>query len=87
LQVLLPSLGATRLVLVGLAADLCLLFTAADAHMRSYDLWTPRDGLVPSHPARLEPALEILSDGLGADTRPAACLDAKFWTSDASAGA
>ena len=76
LPVLLPSLGATGLVLVGHAADLCLLFTAADAHMRSFDLWTPRDGLVPSRPGRLAPALEILADGLGGDTRPAACLGA-----------
>lgn len=83
LPVLLPSLGATRLVLVGLAADLCVLFTAADAHMRSYALWAPRDGLVPSRPGRLAPALEILSDGLGADTRPATCLDASFWNSSA----
>lgn len=84
---LLPSLGATRLVLVGLAADLCLLFTAADAHMRAYDLWTPCDGVVPARPERLGPALEILADGLGADTRPAARLDAAFWNSGATAGA
>lgn len=84
LPVLLPSLGATRLVLVGLAADLCVLFTAADAHMRSYDLWTPHDALVPSRPGRLAPALEILSEGLGADNRPAADLDAAFWTGGAS---
>lgn len=86
LPVLLPSLGATRLVLVGLAADLCVLFTAADAHMRSYDLWTPPDALVPSRPGRLAPALEILSEGLGADIRPAACLDAAFWTGDVQDG-
>lgn len=80
LPVLLPSLGATRLVLVGLAADLCLLFTAADAHMRGYGLWTPRDCLVPSRPSRLEPALEILSGGLDADTSLSDFLDEGFWT-------
>lgn len=80
LPVLLPSLGATRLVLVGLAADLCLLFTAADAHTRAYGLWTPRDCLVPSRPSRLEPALEILSGGLDADTSLSDFLDEGFWT-------
>ena len=30
-----------RLVLTGYAADICVLFTAGDAHMRGYDLWVP----------------------------------------------
>ena len=41
LPILLPQLGVNRLVLVGVAADICVLFTAADAHMRDYDLWIP----------------------------------------------
>ena len=34
LPVLLPKLGVDRLVLTGMSADVCVLFTAADAHMR-----------------------------------------------------
>ena len=34
LPVLLPKLGVTRLILTGIAADICVLFTAGDAHMR-----------------------------------------------------
>lgn len=79
LQVLLPSLGVTRLVLVGMAADLCVLFTAADAHMRQYRLWAPGDCLVPSRPDRLAPALDILRDGLAADVRLSSQLDHALW--------
>jgi nicotinamidase-related amidase len=34
LSALLPRLVARRLILTGVAADICVLFTAADAHMR-----------------------------------------------------
>jgi nicotinamidase-related amidase len=79
LQVLLPSLAATRLILVGMAADLCVLFTAADAHMRQYRLFTPGDCLVPSKPDRLTCALDILRDGLDADVRPSEEQIAELW--------
>src|SRR3546814_3657560 len=50
LQALLPRLGVSRLVLTGMATELCVLFTAADAHMRDSSLWTPAD-CVASSPA------------------------------------
>jgi len=79
LQVLLPSLETTRLILVGMAADLCVLFTAADAHMRQYRLFTPGDCLVPSKPDRLTSALEILRDGLDTDVRPSGEQITELW--------
>jgi len=45
LPVLLPKLGVSKLVLGGVATDICVLFTAADAHMREYDLWVPKDAV------------------------------------------
>ena len=45
LPVLLPKLGVSRLILTGVATDICVLFTAADAHMRDYDLWVPEDAV------------------------------------------
>src|SRR5581483_6229961 len=41
LPVLLPKLGVSRIVLTGVSADICILFTAADAHMRGYEVWVP----------------------------------------------
>jgi nicotinamidase-related amidase len=50
LPVLLPRLGVSRLILAGVAADICVLFTAADAHMREYALWVPNDVVASDRP-------------------------------------
>lgn len=52
LSVLLPQIGVSRLVLSGIATDICVLFTAADAHMRDYDPWVPRDGVAAENEKR-----------------------------------
>lgn len=43
LQILLDYLGARRLIVTGLTADSCVLFTANDAYVRGYDLCVPVD--------------------------------------------
>jgi nicotinamidase-related amidase len=70
LPALLPRLGASRLILTGVAADICVLFTAADAHMREYELWVPGDCVASSDPQRTEWALEIMAISMKAETRP-----------------
>lgn len=70
LPVLLPKLGVSRLVLTGVAADICVLFTAADAHMRAYDLWVPEDAVASNDPQRTKWALEIMRNSMGADIGP-----------------
>jgi nicotinamidase-related amidase len=70
LPVLLPKLGANRLILTGLAADICVLFTAADAHMRAYDLWVPADAVASVDQQRTDWALDIMHKAMGADIRP-----------------
>lgn len=69
LPALLPRLGARRLILTGVAADICVLFTAADAHMREYDLWVPADCVASSDPQRTEWALDIMRNSMKAETR------------------
>ncbi|GGB39054.1 isochorismatase [Sphingomonas metalli] len=69
LPVLLPRLGASRLILTGIAADICVLFTAADAHMREYDLWVPPEGVASFDARRTNWALEIMAKSMAADTR------------------
>ena len=66
LPALLPRLGVSRLILTGIAADICILFTAADAHMREYPLWVPHDAVASENEERTHMALEIMD----ADTRP-----------------
>lgn len=79
LPVLLPKLGADRLILTGLAADICVLFTAADAHMRDYDLWVPRDAVASLTEERTGGALEIVEKSMGAEVRSTAELQLGDW--------
>lgn len=43
LDFLLQELGATHLILTGIAADNCVFATAQDAHVRQFTLWIPGD--------------------------------------------
>lgn len=81
LPVLLPWLGATRLVLAGFAADICVLFTAGDAHMREYALWVPSDGVASESPDRHGWALSIMRNSMGAETRNTQQLRLAEWIS------
>ncbi|WP_322964785.1 cysteine hydrolase family protein [Sphingomonas fuzhouensis] len=69
LPVLLPQLGVSRVILTGVAADICVLFTAADAHMREYDLWVPGDTVASESDAHRQWALEIMRHSMCAETR------------------
>lgn len=79
LPVLLPRLGVSRLVLAGFATDICILFTAADAHMREYDLWVPRDAVAGEHDERTAWALEIMKNSMGAETASTDALTLGGW--------
>jgi nicotinamidase-related amidase len=79
LAALLPRLGVDRLILAGVAADICVLFTAADAHMREYDLWVPSDAVASEADERARWALEIMSNSLGAETRSTRDLSIADW--------
>lgn len=66
LPVLLPKLGASRLILTGIAADMCVLFTAADAHMRDYALWVPADCVASASDDHAGWALESMRSSMEA---------------------
>jgi nicotinamidase-related amidase len=46
LEFLLDELGVRTLVITGIAADNCVLFTASDAYVRQYRIWVPGDCVV-----------------------------------------
>jgi nicotinamidase-related amidase len=79
LPVLLPKLGISRLVITGIAADICVLFTAADAHMRAYDLWVPSDGVTSEHGERTRWALDIMQKSMQARTEATGDLALAAW--------
>jgi len=61
LPYLLASLGTTRLVLTGVAADACVLATALDAHAREFAVEVVRDAVAARTPALASDALSLLS--------------------------
>lgn len=71
LPVLLPKLGASRLILTGMATEICVLFTAADAHMRDNRLWVPSDCTTHANEAQGEAAMAIMASAFRAHTAPA----------------
>ncbi|HEU4663781.1 MAG TPA: isochorismatase family cysteine hydrolase, partial [Dokdonella sp.] len=60
LRILLNQLGIKRLVLVGMAADACVLNTALDAHAREYEVVVVRDAVASRTRARTRRALELV---------------------------
>jgi nicotinamidase-related amidase len=72
LQALLMQLQARRLIITGVTAHQCVLFTAVDAHVRDYKLTIPRDCVASFSPSQARQALALSQLSLHADTRPAA---------------
>jgi nicotinamidase-related amidase len=85
LPVLLPKLGVSRLVLAGVATDMCVLFTAGDAHMRDYSLWVPSDAVAAFGEAASANAIEIMRSRLCAEVRPTSELDLSGWVASLAA--
>lgn len=70
LDTLLQYLGCTRLIVTGLAGNICVLFTAQDAYMRDFDVVVPADCIACNTSAQHEWALDHLRSVCKADTRP-----------------
>jgi nicotinamidase-related amidase len=81
LPVLLPKLGVSRLILTGIATDICVLFTAADAHMRDYALWVPADCVAAPDDQRSRWALEIMRNSMEAEIAASTELSVCDWLS------
>jgi nicotinamidase-related amidase len=70
LHVLLLYLGVRTVILTGLTANSCVLFTAADAFMRDFHLVVPADCVASIDVKDNRRALEHMRKTLGADVRP-----------------
>lgn len=75
LDTLLDYLGARTLIITGLAADICVLFTANDAYMRDYYIVVPEDCVAAETEQARTRALELMRSVLKADTTPSAEMD------------
>ena len=70
LGLLLRHLNVQRVILTGVAGDNCVLFTAADAYMRNFDVAAPTDCIVSIDPDANRSALEQMRETLKTDTAP-----------------
>jgi nicotinamidase-related amidase len=70
LDVLLAGRNVRRLILTGFAGNICVFFTANDAHMRGYEIAVPSDCVASETPEDNRYALRQMERVLGAEVRP-----------------
>ncbi len=75
LDILLKHLGSETLILAGFTGDICILFTASDAHLRDYHLVIPKDCVVSQNEKENERVLEYMQRVLDADITPSSELN------------
>jgi nicotinamidase-related amidase len=66
LDLLLEHLGVRRLILTGLLGNNCVLYTAADAYMRGYEIFLPSDCMLSFNQEANRVALEQMKGTLNA---------------------
>ena len=84
LDILLRYLGTRTLILTGIQADICVLFTANDAYMRDYTIVVPPDCVASADPADAEHAVAQMRTALKALVSPSEELDLETLAADAS---
>ena len=67
LELLLDYLGASTVILTGMAADICVLFSANDAYMRDFQIYIPSDCVASESDERTRSALLLMQRVLKAD--------------------
>jgi nicotinamidase-related amidase len=70
LELLLKDMGAEELVLCGVAADMCVQMTAADAFLRGgFKIWVPRDCIAAETPQALAQSIAYMQGILRCEVR------------------
>lgn len=75
LQILLEYFSAERLIITGLTADSCVMFTANDAYVRGYELYIPQDCTASIEEESRKETLQHMHRVLNADISPSTELD------------
>jgi nicotinamidase-related amidase len=75
LDVLLKYLKVDTLIITGIAANICVLFTANDAYMRDYRLYVPADCVASNTREETEYSLRQMKSILKADIRPSTAIE------------
>ncbi|MPZ42728.1 MAG: isochorismatase family protein [Betaproteobacteria bacterium] len=83
LEFLLAELRIDGLILTGLQAHICVLFSAHDAYLRRYRLWVPVGCVASETAADERAALRHMAEVTGAEIRPYSSLPNKSRLADA----
>ncbi len=75
LDLLLKYLKVRKLILTGMAADMCVLFTANDAYLREFEIIVPADCCAAESEAYRQQSLDLIERVLKADISPSPQLD------------
>ncbi|PWU70107.1 cysteine hydrolase family protein [Gracilibacillus dipsosauri] len=67
---LLEQLGIKHLIIAGIAGNICVLFTANDAHMRGYTLHVPENCIASNTRIHNEEAIRLMVKVMKAKTDP-----------------
>lgn len=67
---LLRELNATHVIFAGIAGNICVLFTANDAHMREFSIHVPKNCIASNEVHENEQALNLMKIVLSADINP-----------------
>jgi nicotinamidase-related amidase len=70
LELLLAEMDARELVICGMATDMCVQLTAADAFLREYKVWVPADCTAAETEEAKKTALAYMQTVLKCDVRP-----------------
>lgn len=65
LEDILRKMGVEKVVIVGILTNICILFTAADAVMRGFEVEIPREGVTASSSQENDFALDQMAKVLG----------------------
>lgn len=71
LALLLGAVGAKRVVMTGLATDLCVQISATEAFQCGFELWVPADCTAAESPERKQAALDWMARALKCHIEPA----------------
>ena len=74
LDTLLGSIRIRRVILTGIAGNICVLFTANDAHMRELKVYAPADCIVSNTVAANEHALQQIASVMKGQVAPSTRL-------------
>jgi len=69
LELLLTEMGAREVIICGLATDMCVQLTAADAFLREFSIWVPADCNAAETTEAKQTALAYMANVLKCDVR------------------